>query len=316
MNTLTTTSVTWSDWSCTVRVSVRDERLIGMAVAQTQTLMLEVEQAASRFQADSEISRCNDRAGRVTPVSPLLVELVQTALDAAEDTRGAVDPTIGRHLVSLGYDADIDVVRGRSAQQTSGVAILADRRRTQLRAPNWRAVRVDHELGLVTVPAGLALDLGATAKAWTADRAATLLHHQVGGPVLVEIGGDVAVAGADDDPFAIRVAEREGQAGELVDLSTGGLTTSTAVVRRWHSDGVEQHHVIDPATGRPASGPWRTASVWAPSAVAANTASTAALVMGEQATGWLDAHAPVARLVAADGTVRRLAGWPAGEVAA
>jgi thiamine biosynthesis lipoprotein len=299
-------SEVWSDWSCTVRL-VTDERALGAAVDTARAFMDEVAVAASRFRADSDVSRCNAQAGRMTPVSPLFVELVDVALEAARETNGATDPTVGAHLVALGYDDDISVVRSRQH---------APSRRPPAMLPSWRSVRVDRDLGLVGVPPGLALDLGATAKAWTADQLATRLHNRFESAVLVEIGGDVAVAGAADAPFALRVAEQEGQAGEVVDMRHGGLTTSTTVVRRWGPRRHPAHHIIDPSTGAPARGPWRTASVWAPTAVAANTASTAAIVMGERSLPWLLERAPVARLVDVDGVVHRLDGWPLSTEAA
>jgi thiamine biosynthesis lipoprotein len=274
------------------------------AVGEVHTLMGEVEQAASRFRADSDLARCNARAGQLTPVSSLFVDLVVVALDAARETDGAADPTVGAHLEALGYDADIGVVRAR--QRT----LTVPTRRRPPKLPSWRSVEVDRDLRMVGLPRGLALDLGATAKAWTADRAAARVNERFHSPVLVEIGGDLAVAGAGDQPFAIRVAEQEGQPGELVDVRHGGLTTSTTVVRRWRSRQRLVHHIIDPATGQSARGLWRTASVWAPTAVAANAASTAAIVMNDRTIPWLARHAPAARLVDLDGFVYHLHGWP------
>jgi thiamine biosynthesis lipoprotein len=70
------------------------------------------------------------------------------------------------------------------------------------------------------------------------------------------------------------------------------------------------HHVLDPLTGRPVAGPWRTATVAAPTALAANVASTAALVLGEGAVSWLARRDLAARLVATGGAVRVVGGWP------
>jgi thiamine biosynthesis lipoprotein len=295
----------WRDWSCTVRVVVDDGRRLDAAREIVASIMAEVERAASRFRADSELSRCNARAGRLTPVSELFLELLDVALSAARSTSGAVDPTVGGDLIALGYDVDIEQVRTRGPEPFA-VQTPVPRRAT----PRWRSVGVNHALGLALVPPGVELDLGATAKAWTADRAAQLLGEVLGSAALVEIGGDIAVAGAPVEPFAVRVAEREGDPGEIVDLRHGGLTTSTTVVRRWPIGRNEAHHIVDPRTGRPADGPWRSATVWAPTAVAANMSSTAAIVLGDGAEDWLDDHAPVSRLVAADGAVRRLSGWP------
>jgi thiamine biosynthesis lipoprotein len=91
----------------------------------------------------------------------------------------------------------------------------------------------------------------------------------------------------------------------------GGLATSSTAVRRWRRGGTSYHHLLDPRTGRPAEPVWRTVTVTAASCVDANTASTAAIVRGRRAPGWLDALGLPARLVDASGAVRRVAGWPA-----
>ena len=70
------------------------------------------------------------------------------------------------------------------------------------------------------------------------------------------------------------------------------------------------HHLIDPLTGRSADSVWRTVSVAARSCLDANIASTAAIVRGERAATWLDAHGMPSRLVRADGTVLHVGGWP------
>ncbi len=98
-------------------------------------------------------------------------------------------------------------------------------------------------------------------------------------------------------------------------MSTGGLATSTTLARAWTVDGHPAHHLIDPRTGAPADGPWRTATVAAASALDANVASTAAVILGADAEDWLAARRLPARLVARDGTVRAVAGWPAEDAA-
>lgn len=299
-----TATATWQDWSCTVRVIVDRPEAIDAASAVLAALMRRVGLACSRFRDDSEISQANARAGLPTPLSPLASELVETALTAAADTDGAVDPTVGQHLVAAGYDTDIDQVRC-----APGKPFRVGR------LPQWRAVRLDPDVRVLTVPVGLSLDLGATAKAWTADRAAEEIAARHGCGVLVEIGGDLATAGADQ-PWLIHVAECEGGIGELVTLASGALTTSTTTVRRWQRGDKEPHHIIDPRTGKCTDGPWRTASVWADTAVDANTASTATLVLGHQALDWLTDRNATARLVATDGRVVKVGDWPSETVAA
>ena len=298
---------TWSQWSCSVAVTVDDHTRADDAATLVSSLMEEVDLAASRFRGDSELAVCNLRAGRATLMGPLLNELLCVALAAARRTDGLVDPTTARHLESAGYDRDLDEIRA------SGIVRMPAR---PADLPDWTRVVHDAVLGLVVVPSGLGLDLGATAKAWTVDRALQLLTEHGHRRVLVEIGGDIGAVGAEQDPFVVRAAERAAQPGELVALSHGALATSTTAVRRWGSGPTAGHHVIDPRTGRPCRGRWRTASVWAPTAVLANTASTAAVVVGEVAPDWLHDRGFAARLVDRRGEVHHTSGWPLTEAIA
>jgi len=299
------TTHSWRDWSCGVRLVLGravGEQVAADAVAVVRELMAEVEQAVSRFRADSEVERINDAAPRMLPVGPLTLVLVSEALEAARRTDGAVDPTVGRHLAALGYDGDIAEVRTRVAS-TPRPAL----------APDWRRVAVDHELGRVGVTRGLRLDLGATAKAWAADEGARRVaaRHRI--PTLLGIGGDVAVAGSPTEPWLVRVSESEGGPGPVLGLTHGGLATSSTTARRWSTPGGEAHHLIDPATGRPSHGCYRTATVWAPSALLANTYSTAALVWGAAAPERLSLERVDARLVDQRGVVREVGAWPRAE---
>ena len=300
-----TASYRFRAWSSTVRVVVTDDRALVDATTHLRDLLRTVDAAASRFRDDSAISRANRHAGRPVAVSRELVTLVRQALDAAADTDGAVDPTVGADLAALGYDRDIAFVRDREVGPRPPAT--SDRPRA-----TWRDVHLDDVAGLLTVPAGTALDLGATAKAATADRAATVLHERFGCGVLVELGGDVATAGPAPDArgWPLAVAEREGGEAQQVFLDGGGLATSTTTVRAWRQDGATVHHVLDPRTGLPAGGAWRTVTVAAPSALTANVASTAALVLGDGAVSWLARRHRAARLVTTGGAVRAVGGWP------
>jgi len=298
------TTRTWRDWSCTVRVVLGQDRAVAAGTADdaariVEGLMRDVASAVSRFRPDSELERVNEAAPRLVPVGPLARTLVEVALDAARRTDGAVDPTVGAHLLALGYDADFALVQDRVARPGRTV-----------RPGDWTRVVVDREVGRVGVARGLRLDLGATAKAWTADEAARRVSERHGLPVLVEIGGDLAVAGGASEPWRVRVAESEDGPGELVGITHGGLATSSTTGRRWRSRSGPVHHVVDPASGRPVTGSVRTATVWAPSAADANTYSTAALVWGDAAAARLSLAGIDARLVDRSGAVRRVGSWP------
>jgi thiamine biosynthesis lipoprotein len=183
------------------------------------------------------------------------------------------------------------------------------------RLSGYRTVLLDPTFSTVRIPSGVVLDLGATAKAWAADRGARAVWEVVGCGVLVSLGGDIATAGAAPvGGWRIHVADdhRSGPdaPGQTIAIADGGLATSSVAVRRWRRGGRTMHHIIDPSSGAPAGGPWRTVSVAAADCTDANIAATAALVRGERAPTWLDALGLPARLVAHDGTVLRLGDWP------
>jgi thiamine biosynthesis lipoprotein ApbE len=292
---------TWPALGTTARVLVTEAARLGDAVEVVATRLEELDRAASRFRADSEVSAL--ASGRARAVSPLLLDAVRAALRAARLTGGAVDPTVGAALTALGYDRDFALV------PADDPAVLTVRR-----VPGWRSVEVDEAAGTVRVPAGTVLDLGATAKALAADRAAAAAAAAAGCGVLVSLGGDVAVAGqAPPAGWRVQLADDSAAAPDpgrpAVRLRAGGLATSSTAVRRWRRGGVGLHHLVDPLTGLPAASPWRTVHVAAASCLDAQVASTATIVLGDRGRAWLAGTGLPARLVGA--TTERLGGWPA-----
>ncbi|MCX4744753.1 FAD:protein FMN transferase [Kitasatospora sp. NBC_01287] len=264
-----------------------------------------IDLACSRFRPDSELSRANAAAGRTVTVGPLFAQAITTALRAAELTDGAVDPTVGRSLVSLGYDRTFASVRPEDVRPVAPV-----------RPSGWRGVEWHPERRRLRLPPGTALDLGATAKALAADRAAGRAAAAAGCGVLVCLGGDLATAGsAPAEGWQVAIADDHAApssaSGPVVAVRSGGLATSGTTVRTWLRAGRTLHHIVDPATGDVPAPFWRTVSVAAATCVDANTASTAAIVRGERALGWLRDTGLPARLVRVDGSVARLGGWPA-----
>jgi FAD:protein FMN transferase len=265
-----------------------------------------IDRACSRFRADSELSCVNRAAGRATRASELFVEAVAVALNAARATDGLVDPTIGRTLRAIGYDRDFAAVARVSEEPLRVGATLVS---------GWRAVRLDQRARTVQLPSDVELDLGATAKALAADRAARRVQEAIGGGVLVNLGGDLSIAGEPPQGgWLVQVAddhaERSPEVGQAVTLSAGGLATSSTTVRHWTTANGSRHHIVDPGSGDSAPEVWRTVSVAANSCVDANVASTAAIVRGEAAPGWLAELGLPSRLVSRDGTVARVGGWP------
>ena len=268
-----------------------------------------IDAACSRFRPDSELFRACAAGGRPVPVSPLFAEALGVALAAARLTGGDVDPTCGRTLVRLGYAGDFALARRDESPL----------RLPPVRGGAWAAVRLDAARGEVTVPDGVLLDLGATAKALAADRAAAAIAAAVGCGVLINLGGDISVAGlcppggwlvgvADDASFdtstdSVRTAQ-------AVLIQDGGLATSSVLGRAWRRGEMTVHHIVTPATGLPAETCWRTVTVAAESCVDANIAATAAILRAERAVGWLASLGLPARLVRHDGGIVTVASWP------
>ncbi|HST24897.1 MAG TPA: FAD:protein FMN transferase [Gaiellaceae bacterium] len=289
----------------TAQVMAADPDALEPAVRAVEDELAAIDLACSRFRDDSELSALNHAGGRPFKASPLLVEAVEVALRAAELTDGDVDPTVGRTMNALGWDCDFTILVSRQERDRFQV----------VPAGGWRSIRVDSGSGTIEVPAGIEVDLGATAKALAADRSARAAARATGSGVLVNLGGDLAVAGETPaDGWSILVTDdhRSGTdaEGQTVAIREGGLATSSTTVRRWRAGGSEHHHIVDPRTGLPAEEIWRTVSVAAATCVDANTASTAAIVRGREALAWLESAGLPARLVGLEGSVATTAGWP------
>ena len=264
-----------------------------------------IDLSCSRFRDDSELSRLNAHAPSWFAASPLFLEALDVSLRGARLTRGLVDPTVGSALRVLGYDRDFQDV------DRDGPPLLV----SVQRIAGWQSIEIDRARSSVRVPRGVELDLGATAKALCADRAARAIEREIGASVLVGLGGDISIAGPPRAAgWGVFVADDHAavtdENDERVVIASGGLATSGTTARRWMRGGWALHHVVDPATGIPARECWRTVSVSAASCVDANIASTAALVMGERAIQWLVDRGLPARLVRVNGAVVRVGGWP------
>ena len=296
-------SVQFRALGTTAHLLVTDPDRLDVAYRILDAELRGIDAACSRFRPDSELSRVNGAAGRWCTVSALFTEALTAALSAARATDGDVDPCVGSAVVALGYDRDLAALPADAAPVTAVVQ----------QAGAWRFIDCGRDR--VRIPAGTALDFGATAKALTADRAAVRAAEEAGCGVLVSLGGDIAVSGrAPDGGWRVLVSDDHAAgpdaAGQTVAISSGALATSSTTVRTWLRGGRPYHHIIDPATGLNPPTCWRTASVAAATCVDANSASTAAIVRGERATAWLTDLALPARLVRHDGQVIAVGGWP------
>ena len=320
---------------------VTDPERLERGRAMLEADLAAMDAACSRLTTGSEITALDDRASGRVRVSPLLADAIATALRTARLTDGDVDPTAGDVFVPPGSAlsavggvpaaaGDVFAPAGRVLAPADGALSAAGGGLSAAGGglsaadgfftarPGWQQVRLNVRSRLLWLPAGIRLDLGATVKAWAADRCAARLARTLRCGVLVGLGGDIAVAGkAPPGGWRIRVQDGTGHAGQapaggpvtVVAIRDGGLATASAAARRWRGPGVV-HYLLDPRTGAPAAPFWRTVSVAAASCTFASAASTAAMIRGRRAKEWLATLRLPARLVGLDGHVYAVAGWP------
>ncbi len=266
----------WSQWTCDCRLVITDSKRIDDAMEITAAILEKVGKACSNYRPDAELSAVAASLPGPVTVSDTLAKLLRAALRAARRTEGLVTPV-----------------------PESG--------------STWRQLHlVDEQL---TAPAGTRFDLGATGKAVAADWCAAALTSRLGGGALVSLGGDIATSGtAPEDGWQVLVQDMPTDPTSCISLPDGwAVATSSTQRRRRNEHGSSRHHITDPRTGKGASDAYRTVSVAAPSCELANTLSTAAIVLADEAPTWLQAQQYPARLVTSEGSLLHIGGWPRNE---
>jgi thiamine biosynthesis lipoprotein len=295
----------WSVWTCDASVVVTAPTDIAAASSIVRNILREVDDACSRFRPDSELARRANAFASGAEASPMLASLVGAALEAARLTDGDVDPTLGSELAGLGYDRDLSTLYVGAELASAPIAMSISQRHSP-----WRQIAL--EGNMLTIPRGVQLDLGASAKAAAADLAATTVAAQLGGGVLVSIGGDIATAGSTPaEGWEILVQDTDADPRQQVSLAAGAaMATSSTQKRRWMSGGYLRHHILDPQSGLPATPTWRSVTVAASSCLQANALSTASIVRGFRAVQWLENINIGARFVDLQGRVVATSQWP------
>jgi FAD:protein FMN transferase len=292
----------------TATVVVQDPTVAEAAECVLANELADIDLACSRFREDSELAMVHAESGRPVRISALLFEALDVASEVARRTGGAVDPTVGNAVESLGYDADLEEVLARPPTPPHALGSVVGSAHVQLNS-RTRSVRI---------PKGVRLDLGSTAKAWAADRSARRIADVVGSGVLVSLGGDIAVAGpAPVDGWNVGIAHESStpadQVDQVVAIRHGGLASSAVGARMWQSGERAVHHIVDPRTGDCAEPYWSLVSATGGSCVEANAVTTASVVWGAAALDELRHFDQSVRLVRFDGEVFFVNGWPTGE---
>jgi FAD:protein FMN transferase len=267
----------------TVRILAGGERAEGapppeLAIAAAEAVLRACQLELSRFDPDSELSRLNADPEPSRLSSRLTAGAVSAAIHAAERSGGLVDPTLIGALEAAGY-----VGSRRHTKPASLREALAAAPPRRPAAPShgamWRAVSVsDRE---IRRPPGVRLDLGGSAKGFAADRAAASLSAQ--GMFAVDAGGDIVLGGVTGTPRRITVAHPlDGRPALSFDLVAGAVATSGIGTRLWRTGHGFAHHLLDPATGRPAWTGVIQATAVASTGVEAETLAKTALLLGPE----------------------------------
>jgi thiamine biosynthesis lipoprotein len=275
--------------------------------SEQEELLAEVEKAAdwfeewedrlSRFRPESELSQVNRTAGRVVRVSQVFWDVLQASYEANRLSAKLVTPTILPALEAAGYTQSFD--------QLPASSFIAESSRPAV--DGLVQIKRDPVTRSLQLPPDMRLDFGGVAKGWAAHQAMQRLEHL--GPVLVDAGGDIAVSGTrtGGQPWLVGVVDPLNGLKELemLAIGRGGVATSGRDYRHWTLNGIPQHHIIDPRTGRPADTDVLSATVVGPDVLAAEAAAKAVFILGgESGLDWLESRAGLTGLVALeDGSV-------------
>jgi thiamine biosynthesis lipoprotein len=287
--------------------------VVGGTVASldlARDLVAELEARWSRFLDDSEVTRMNREAGRPVPVSGATLALVERAIEGARVTGGRYDPTILRALERAGYDRsferiDRDAAPGRRPEDEQEPVVVSA----------YDRVMVDRAVSTVTVPRGIGFDPGGIGKGFAADMVVEALLRDGASGACVNLGGDLRVEGESPDggPWAAGVEHpTRSRLAALLVLERGAVATSTRTRRTWGAPEDPRHHLVDPATGRPAVTPVVSATAVAAEGWQAEVLSKAAFLAGPlDGLALLEANGAAGLVVDEDGGVYESTGLAA-----
>ncbi len=257
---------------CEARVETDDAALAGQVGCAVEAEARRIESKFSRYRSDSVVGQINLAEGRLIAVDPETAHLLDFAARCFDLSDGLFDITSGVLRRAWRFDGS-DRVPDPSTVEPLRALIGWD--------------KVTWQPPMISLPAGMEIDLGGLAKEYAVDKALAAARSLTPMPLLVNFGGDLAVSGPRTDGIAWNVAiasvDREGDMAGLLELTSGALATSGDAQRFLQRDGVRYSHILDPRTGWPVRNAPRSVTVAASSCVEAGLTATLAMLQGKRA---------------------------------
>ena len=259
----------------------------------------------SPWERTSEISRFNAAPAGVWALSQAFWTVLDASMDLADDTDGAVDPTLGALVDLWGF--------GPPGPRIGSPVPPEDDIAAALSVSGWQKLRLNRDARGAIQPGGLKLDFSGIAKGHAVDRVSEALSRLGATSHLVEIGGEMRGRGVkpDGQPWWIGLEEPPGAPSSrtvaaLVDIA---VATSGDWRRAFEHEGHLYPHTIDGRTGRPINNGVTSVTVFHASAMTADAWATALTVLGaEEGLALATAHGLAAQIVARTeaGVIERL----------
>ena len=268
---------------CEVLIQTQDKRL-AMQVAQCVSREVwRIEDKYSRYDARSTCSQINSSAGEKMAIDEETFLLLNFAEQCYQLSDGLFDISSG--VLRKVWTFDSASGECKDFPNTSEVSQL-------LRSVGWSRVVYDQKS--ITLPQQMELDFGGIGKEYAVDRAILLAKQLTDKPMLINLGGDLAVTGPrlNNQPWQVAIEHPDSDAlGQpqdmIVALKQGALATSGDARRYLIKEGVRYGHVLNAKTGWPIINAPRSITTVAPQCIQAGILATLALLQGEQAEQFL-----------------------------
>ncbi len=257
----------------------------GVAVGEN-TLQIEVDkvledinQVMSTYIADSELSLLNQvSVNQPTVVSQPLFNILQLSREISALSGAAFDITVGPLVNLWGFGPE-----AREDKQPDENLLAQAKARV-----GYKNIQLDAERLQVSKTVDVAIDLSAIAKGYGADVIAELLEGYGIVDYMVEVGGEIALAGESPKGVGWRIGVEQpslAQTGvaQAISVPKGGIATSGDYRNYFEVDGRRFSHTIDPKTGYPITHSLASVTVIAKTAAEADALATAINVLGPEA---------------------------------